>query len=87
MKQLAAVYASVEDVDLFIGGLMETRTRGGGRLGHTFSCIIADQVALVRFTYFVCLFLLTARKAANTAFKNISKCLIVTSNLNTRYLI
>ena len=47
IKQLAAVYASVEDVDLYIGGLMETRTRGGGRLGHTFSCIIADQVWLL----------------------------------------
>ena len=52
MKQLAAVYASVEDVDLFIAGLMETRTRGGGRLGHTFSCIIADQVRTV-FVYWV----------------------------------
>ena len=42
----------MEDVDLFIAGLMETRTRGGGRLGHTFSCIIADQVRTV-FVYWV----------------------------------
>ena len=42
----------MEDVDLYIGGLMETRTRGGGRLGHTFSCILADQVRTV-FVYWV----------------------------------
>ena len=42
---LISVYSDVEDIDLYIGGLME-RPVPGGRLGPTFSCIIADQVKL-----------------------------------------
>ena len=42
---LSSVYRDVEDIDLYIGGLME-RSVPGGRLGPTFSCIIADQVQL-----------------------------------------
>ena len=45
ISQLSSVYSDVEDIDLYIGGLME-RPVPGGRLGPTFSCIIADQVKL-----------------------------------------
>ena len=45
ISQLSSVYSNVEDIDLYIGGLME-RPVPGGRLGPTFSCIIADQVKL-----------------------------------------
>ena len=43
ISALSSVYSSVEDIDLFIAGLMEKHVPGG-RLGPTFSCIIANQV-------------------------------------------
>ena len=43
ISQLSSVYSNVEDIDLYIGGLME-RPVPGGRLGPTFSCIISNQV-------------------------------------------
>ena len=43
ISALRSVYSSVEDIDLFIAGLMEKHVPGG-RLGPTFSCIIANQV-------------------------------------------
>ena len=43
ISELSSVYTSVDDIDLFIAGLME-RHVAGGRLGPTFSCIIANQV-------------------------------------------
>ena len=43
ISALSSVYTSVEDIDLFIAGLMEKHAPGG-RLGPTFSCIIANQV-------------------------------------------
>ena len=43
ISELRSVYSSVEDMDLFIAGLMEKHVPGG-RLGPTFSCIIANQV-------------------------------------------
>ena len=43
ISELRSVYTSVEDIDLYIGGLMEQHVPGG-RLGPTFSCIIANQV-------------------------------------------
>ena len=43
ISQLSSVYSDVEDIDLYIGGLME-RPVPGGRLGPTFSCIISSQV-------------------------------------------
>ena len=43
ISELRSVYTSVEDIDLYIAGLMEQHVTGG-RLGPTFSCIIANQV-------------------------------------------
>ena len=43
ISALSSVYTSVEDIDLFIAGLMEKHAPGG-RLGPTFCCIIANQV-------------------------------------------
>ena len=43
IDKLASVYNHVDDIDLYIAGLMETPT-SGSLLGPTFSCIIADQV-------------------------------------------
>lgn len=43
ISALSSVYSSVEDIDLFIAGLMEKHV-SGGRLGPTFSCIIANQM-------------------------------------------
>ena len=44
ISELSSVYSSVEDIDLFIAGLMEKHVPGG-KLGPTFSCIIANQVS------------------------------------------
>ena len=44
ISALRSVYSSVEDIDLFIAGLMEKHVPGG-RLGPTFSYIIANQVS------------------------------------------
>ena len=41
---LSSVYTHVDDVDLYIAGLMETPL-SGSLLGPTLSCIIADQVS------------------------------------------
>ena len=43
IDKLASVYSHVDDVDLYIAGLMETPA-SGSLLGPTFSCIISDQV-------------------------------------------
>ena len=43
ISELRSVYTSVEDIYLYIAGLMEQHV-AGGRLGPTFSCIIANQV-------------------------------------------
>lgn len=45
--KLAAVYASVRDVDLWVGGLAEDDLPGA-QLGPTFSAIIADQFGRTR---------------------------------------
>ncbi|XP_076469761.1 chorion peroxidase-like [Babylonia areolata] len=43
-RRLDRVYQSVEDVDLFVGGLAEPPNTGGGQLGDTFSHIVAEQM-------------------------------------------
>ena len=47
VDRLAAVYRSVDDIDLYIGGLVE-RHLPGSMLGPVFSCIIADQFARLK---------------------------------------
>jgi len=44
---LSQVYASVDDIDLYIGGLTETSVNGGN-LGPTFSCLIAENFAQLK---------------------------------------
>ena len=43
IKMLRDVYRHVDDVDLYIGGLMET-SLDGSLIGPTFHCIILDQM-------------------------------------------
>ena len=45
IDKLKSVYNHVDDIDLYIAGLMETPA-SGSLLGPTFSCIITDQVCL-----------------------------------------
>lgn len=44
---MAAVYQSPDDIDLWIGGLIES-ARGDGLVGPTFGDIIADQFSKFR---------------------------------------
>ena len=53
ISQLSSVYSDVEDIDLYIGGLME-RPVPGGRLGPTFSCIISNQVKRAQKNFYKC---------------------------------
>lgn len=48
VKKLEEVYAHFEDVDLFVGGLMEEPVPGG-IVGETFACIISDQFSRTKF--------------------------------------
>ena len=41
--KLKEAYESVDDIDLFAGGVAELSVRGGV-VGPTFACLIADQV-------------------------------------------
>ena len=43
VEMLRKVYSHVDDVDLYLGGLME-KPMPGSLLGQTFSCIVADQM-------------------------------------------
>ena len=43
VDMLRKVYSHVDDVDLYLGGLME-KPMPGSLLGQTFSCIVADQM-------------------------------------------
>ena len=42
------VYDSVNDIDLYIGGVAETSVRGGV-VGPTFACLIADQFRKLKY--------------------------------------
>lgn len=45
--QLSQLYQHVDDIDLFIGGLLE-RPHAGSLLGRTFLCIVGDQFARLK---------------------------------------
>jgi len=47
INRLKRVYANVEDIDLFAGGISEFPT-GGSVLGFTFTCILTQQFKLLR---------------------------------------
>lgn len=46
-EKLQSVYASVDDIDLWVGGLLEPKY-GGSILGLTFRDIIAEQFSRLR---------------------------------------
>ena len=46
---MLSVNSSVEDIDLFVGGLAEPPNAGGGQLGDTFSGIVARQMRRLKF--------------------------------------
>ena len=43
-EKLKEVYNTVDNIDLYVGGVGETSVRGGV-VGPTFACLIADQVS------------------------------------------
>jgi len=44
---LSNVYSSVDDIDLFVGGIAE-KPQTGAVLGPTFVCIVGDQFSRLR---------------------------------------
>ena len=48
IERLKQVYASVDDIDLWTGGLTETPLQGG-LVGPTFACIIGNQFRSLRY--------------------------------------
>ena len=47
VNRMRTVYASVDDIDFFVGGITE-RPVSDGLLGWTFTCIIGDQFVRAR---------------------------------------
>lgn len=47
IKRLSSLYASVDDIDLFTGGMGETPVHGG-IIGPTFGCIIGSQLSRLK---------------------------------------
>ena len=49
IANLRRVYANVEDIDLFVGMILEEPNRSSGALvGDTFLCLIGDQFARLK---------------------------------------
>ncbi|CAL4122234.1 unnamed protein product, partial [Meganyctiphanes norvegica] len=47
VQRIQQLYASVDDIDMFVGGMSETSVLGG-ILGPTFLCIVGDQFARLK---------------------------------------
>uniref|UniRef100_A0A182JWM4 Chorion peroxidase n=1 Tax=Anopheles christyi TaxID=43041 RepID=A0A182JWM4_9DIPT len=47
--RLASVYESPDDLDLWVGGLLEPPTQDGALFGETFAAIISEQFARLKF--------------------------------------
>ena len=47
VEKMAQIYQNPDDVDLFVGGLLENH-EGTGALGPTFACLIAEQFQRLR---------------------------------------
>jgi peroxidase len=43
VQKLSSLYTDVDDIDLYVGGLLEDATSNGVLLGETFACIIGQQ--------------------------------------------
>ncbi|XP_031834130.1 salivary peroxidase/catechol oxidase isoform X3 [Nomia melanderi] len=50
LKKLRTIYASPDDVDLIVGGMLERPVTSDGLLGPTFSCLIFEQFSRTRRT-------------------------------------
>ena len=48
---LSKVYTSVDDIDLFVGGLAEKNPLDDSLLGPTFICIIADNFLKLKYEF------------------------------------
>ncbi|XP_050081805.1 chorion peroxidase [Anopheles aquasalis] len=48
-ERLASVYDSPDDVDLWVGGLLEPPARGGALIGPTFASILSEQFARLKY--------------------------------------
>ena len=47
LSRLKAAYSTVDDIDLFAGGILESAARDS-LLGPTFRCLVADQFRRLR---------------------------------------
>ena len=47
VDKMATIYTHPDDVDLFVGGILESHV-GAGALGPTFGCLIAEQFQRLR---------------------------------------
>ncbi len=49
MNALKTIYTNVDDIDLYVGGLLEINQQEGALLGPTFVCIIADTFLKLKY--------------------------------------